>query len=206
MMLIPKTPKPCGEQVKYEIAKILATDASLTDPASQEAIAFQQKVLEKYAYCANVPSPVRIDRREFCSAISWVGNLGYERMTCCGYDPQKRLFACPIRIERPYGFGAFGPVPLGSFEHVLTCVDFGHGYEEVARDRVHVTNAEPQGGSPPWQFAVVARANELLARQPLKGQVYRARSILSWAFAPTSCKDFRGPWGNALDYQIRLDP
>ena len=32
----------------------------------------------------------------------------------------------------------------------------------------------------------------------------RARSILSWAFTPTSC-DFMPIWGNALNYKIRLD-
>jgi hypothetical protein len=32
----------------------------------------------------------------------------------------------------------------------------------------------------------------------------RARSILSWGFAPTNC-GFNPIWGNALNYHIRLD-
>lgn len=200
----------CGDEVKYAIAKLLASDATQKDPASEEAIALQKKVYAQYSYCATIPNvDIRIDKREFCSALSFVGNLGYERMPCCGYDPQKQLFGCPIRIERTYGFGA--PF-VGSYEHVLTCVDFGWGYVPVARDSVHLSDAVPVGGSPPWQFAVIAKAYENLSSLPLKGQVYRARSILSWAFTPTSCEPRTAisgnpvPWGNTLDYQIRLDP
>jgi hypothetical protein len=191
----------CDDEVKYEIAKILAESPTQRKPLSQEAIAFQKKVYEKFSFCAqdaNHQPPV--DRREFCSRVSAVGNLGYERMPCCGYDPQKQTFGCPIRIERSTGFGA--PF-IGSREYVLTCVDLGGGLQPVALDTVHLSNAV--SGAPPWQFAVLARANEKLASLPLDGKTLRARSILSWNLAPDSC-DYKAYWGHALDYQIRLDP
>ena len=68
---------------------------------------------------------------------------------------------------------------------------------------MHLANAP--GQNPTWQFAVIADANQNLQTiQPMNGQTRRARSILSWAFTPTSC-DFKPIWGNALNYRIRLD-
>lgn len=191
----------CGDEVKYEIAKLLADSPTQQKPLSTEALAFQQEVYEKYSFCAqDAHHQPPIDRSEFCSRVSAVGNLGYERMPCCGYDPQKKTFGCPIRIERSTGFF---PPPGGSYEYVLTCVDLGGGLQPVALDNVHLSNAV--SGAPPWQFAVLARANEKLASLPLDGKTLRARSILSWNLAPSDC-NYKAYWGHALDYQIRLDP
>lgn len=191
----------CNDEVKHEIAKILADSPTQKKPLSEEAFAFQKEIYAKYAFCAeDAYHQPRVDRREFCSPLSAVGNLGYERMPCCGYDPQKRTFACPIRIERSTGFGA----PFsGSREYVLTCVDLGAGLEPVALDTVHLSNAV--SGAPPWQFAVLAKASPRLSNLPLNGKTLRARSILSWNLAPTDC-NYKAYWGHALDYQIRLDP
>ena len=192
----------CGPEVKAEIAKILADDPSQKDPLSKEALSFQQEVYEKFSFCAediaNQPTP--LPRNELCGRTTLVGKLNYERMPCCGYDPQKKIFGCPIRIEQPTGFG---PPFSGSHEFVLTCVDFGGGFQRVALDTVHLSDAV--SGAPPWMFAVLADAEEKLSGQPLDGKTYRARSILSWNMAPTSC-DYKAYWGHALDYQIRLDP
>jgi hypothetical protein len=192
----------CGPEVKAEIAKILANDPSQKDPLSKEAISFQQEVYEKFSFCAediaNHPTPP--PRSGFCARTTLVGKLHYESMPCCGYDPQKKIFGCPVRIEQSTGFG---PPFSGSHEFVLTCVDLGGGLQPVALDRVHLSDAV--SGAPPWMFAVLADANEKLSSQPLNGRTYRARSILSWNMAPTSC-DYQAYWGHALDYQIRLDP
>ncbi len=51
------------------------------------------------------------------------GSLFYEEMSCCGYDPQRRSFACPIKVKQNFGFG---PFPLtGSLEYVKHCVQDG---------------------------------------------------------------------------------
>jgi hypothetical protein len=139
-----------------------------------------------------------------CGAkVSQKGSLYYEEMSCCGYDPQRRQFACPVKIKQPFGFGG-APLP-GSREYVLHCVADASGMlVPVGRDSVHLAN-EMHNSTPTWQFAVIANANSNLQTiYPMNGATRRARSILSWGFEPTSC-DFQPIWGNALNYHIRLD-
>lgn len=195
----------CTESTKAEIAKLLAVDAIQKDPTSSEAMAYEAKVYEKYSFCSKDAQDIQalspIISQAYCGKLAYLGNTSFEKMRCCGYDPQKKLFGCPIEVLLPVGFGT-APFP-GSYENVLTCVDFGAGFEPVARDRVHLANAV--SGSPIWNFAVIAKAGGRLAELPLKGQTLRARSILSWGFMPSSC-GFRPYWGDVIDYQIRLDP
>jgi hypothetical protein len=194
----------CGNDVKAYIADVLSKYENPEDP---EALSVQKQLYEKFKYCApdNVQSAklaLYPQRSQFCG-LSYAGNLYWEQMRCCGYHPQQRAFGCPIDIKQPYGYGpAHFP---GSHEHVLTCVDFldGAGFQPVALDRVHLADAV--SGTPPWQFAVIAKARGKLAEVPNKGQTYLARSILSWELVPTHCK-YAPIWGNAIDYQIRLDP
>ncbi len=195
----------CGASVKEEIAKKLDTPQIQKDPTSAEAMELQEKLYKEYSFCAaDAPDikavPIALFS-EYCGKLSYLGNTSYERMRCCGYDPQKKQFACPVEVKLPYGFGS-APFP-GSYENVLTCVDLGNGFVPVARDTVHLANAV--SGSPNWYFAVIAKANERMASLPLNGKTYLARSILSWAFMPTSCS-YRPYWGDVIDYQIRLDP
>ena len=52
---------------------------------------------------------------------------------------------------------------------------------------------------------MIANANDnLFTVYPMNGQTRRARSILSWGLQPTGC-NYLPIWGNALNYQIRLD-
>ncbi len=212
----------CGPEVKEQIAKMLAQDPAQKDPFSKEAAALQQKIYEKYQYCiptedkpnenppGSLGDPTSGDG--FCGIGFGFGSTYYERMPCCGYHPQKKEFACSIEILEPFGFGSFGPVPNGSFENVRICVDLDNNgvFEEVAHGSVHLGN-EIWGKSPPWYFAAFAdvrlRAYEKLASLPLDGRTLRARSLLAWNTAPAGCNDQKPPiWGNALEYQIRLDP
>jgi hypothetical protein len=195
----------CDENAKEEIAKLLTHPVIVKSPGSKEALELEEQIAAKYSACA--PEPVDVSKLPpevtdgYCGSLSYLGNTSYEEMRCCGYDPQKRLFACPVEILRPVGFG---PAPFpGSFENVLTCVDFGGGFQPVALDRVHLANAV--SGEPIWNFAVIASARGRLAQLPLLGQTLQARSILSWGFTPRNCYD-KPYWGNAIDYQIRLDP
>ena len=189
----------CGPEVKKEIVDKLAN----ANPEDKQAL--EDELYKTYRYCAQDAAPQSFfDAAGECSArVSILGDTFYEDMACCGYDPQRRLFACPVRIKQRFGFG---PAPFpGSREHVLTCVlQPGVGFVPVARDSVHLAD-EIWGHKPTWQFAVIAQARQNLQTVlPLNGQTRYARSILSWQLAPTGC-DYKPIWGNAIDYYIRLD-
>jgi hypothetical protein len=197
---------PCGDDVKAYIVEALSKYDDLEAP---DALAVQEGLYEKFKYCAAetpvlktpLSSALLLRPSPFCGKLSAAGSLFYEQMRCCGYHPQQRMFGCPIDVKQPFGFGS-APFP-GSREHVLSCVDFGAGFVPVALDNVHLADAV--SGAPPWQFAVIAKARGQLAEMPLTGRTFVARSILSWQLVPTSC-NYTPIWGNAIDYQIRLDP
>ena len=195
----------CGDKIKEEVAKLLTDPVIQKYPGSQQALAIEAQIYAKYSVCAgnavDVSTLLPEETAEYCGALSYLGNTSYEKMRCCGYDPQKQVFACPVDILSPVGFYS-APLP-GSYENVLTCVDFGSGFEVAASDRVHLADAV--SGSPNWQFAVVASAKGKLKEHPLNGKTLKARSILSWGFTPTDCY-YPPYWGNVIDYQIRLDP
>lgn len=196
----------CGPEVKEEVAKALSAAADASD---SEKLALQAELYKQYAYCAGdatqIPptSSFILAAKQCGSKVSNLGSLYYEEMSCCGYDPQRRQFACPVKIKQVFGFGG-APLP-GSREYVLHCVADSTGtLVPVGVDSVHLAN-EMHGNSPTWQFAVIANANQNLGRiYPMDGQTRRARSILSWGLQPTSC-NYTPIWGNALNYRIRLD-
>ena len=167
----------------------------------------EAELYSKYQFCINdgtlFANAIANAAKACGAAVSNLGSLYFEEMSCCGYDPQRRQFACPVKIKQNFGFGGT-PLP-GSREHVLHCVADAAGVlQPVGRDSVHLSNASP-GSVPTWQFAVIAAANQnLYTVYPMNGQTRRARSILSWGFTPTNC-NFVPIWGNALNYRIRLD-
>jgi hypothetical protein len=193
----------CGPEVKKAVVEALA------NAKPEEKQALEDELYKKYQYCAQdaenlqAPQPF-LEAARACSArVSILGSTFYEDMACCGYNPQRGQFACPVRIKQTFGFG---PAPFpGSREHVLTCVQQpGGGFVPVARDNVHLAD-EIWGNRPTWQFAVNAQATQNLHTVlPQNGQTRYARSILSWELVPTHC-DYRPIWGNAIDYFIRLD-
>jgi hypothetical protein len=196
----------CGPEVKEEVLKALAGVEGVSE---DQQLAVEKELYAKFQYCAQdafafpVPSTFVTAARECGAAISNLGSVFYEEMSCAGYDPQRRIFAAPVKIKQTFGFG---PAPFpGSREHVLHCVADANGVlVPVARDSVHLANAIP-GSVPTWQFAVIAVANQNLQTVlPLTGQTRRARSILSWQLTPTDC-NYTPIWGNALNYRIRLD-
>lgn len=201
----------CGPEVKAEVAKMLSAVANAPE---KEKLAIQAELYAQYKYCAgdNIGDSTKAqlaaknafsEAAQRCGArISKLGSVHFEEMSCCGYDPQRRQFACPVKIKQRFGFGA---APLaGSREYVLHCVKGSNGFVPVARDSVHLAN-EMLGNKPSWQFAVIANANENLQTiYPMNGETRVVRSILSWGFEPTAC-NFQPIWGNALTYRIRLD-
>ncbi len=196
----------CPSSVKDEVAKMLASASTMSEKDYQ---AYQASLYDKYKYCAqdgvNLPptDPFYTAARQCGAKVAYVGSLYYEEMPCCGYDPQRRTFACPVKIKQTFGFGG-APLP-GSREFTLHCVADSAGvFQPVGVDSVHLSNALP-GNTPTWQFATVTNANRNLGLiQPMNNQTRTARSILSWNFEPTGCT-FQPIWGNVLDYRIRLD-
>ncbi len=192
----------CSPEVKAYVLEALASIQKLPEAqqAEQESALYKQ-----YQFCAGDGTGTAAffnAARQCGAAVSAKGSLAYEEMSCCGYDPQRRTFACPVRINRNVGFGG-SPLP-GSREYVMHCVydAAAAAWRHVGTDSVHLSNSV---AAPTWQFAVVANAHmNLPLVQPMDGATRRARSILSWGFRPTSCA-FVPIWGNALDYRIRLD-
>ena len=196
----------CGPEIKDEVAKALAAVEGAS--AAQQA-AVQAQLYEKYQYCVQdvqaFATPAFYNAARQCGAsVSNLGNLYFEEISCCGYDPQRRQFACPLKIKQRTGFGA-APLP-GSREYVLHCVADANGVlQPVGQDSVHLSN-EQYGAPPSWQFAVIANANtNLQLVQPMNGATRQARSILSWGISPNNNCAFNPIWGNALNYRIRLD-
>jgi hypothetical protein len=196
----------CGASAKETIVKELDQYGDLY---AKDSLKIQDALYEKYQKCAIEPVTLStastkasaLVRTRICGSVAYAGSRFYEEITCCGYDPQKQQFACPVEIKQTFGFG---PAAFpGSREHVLSCVDFGAGFVPVAEDSVHLANAV--AGAPNWYFAVIADASGPLLEAKLSGKPLLARSILSWQLVPTGC-NYKPIWGNVLDYQIRLDP
>jgi len=198
-----QTATVCGTDVKEAIVRRLASVESASD--AQKAAVYDE-IYKQYSYCAHSKSVSSLffsAAQECGAAVSNLGSLFYEEMSCVGYDPQRRQFAAPVKIKQTFGFGGT-PLP-GSREYVLHCVADAAGVlQPVGRDSVHVSNALP-GNAPAWQFAVITNANENLQTiQPMNNTTRRAKSILSWQLPPTNC-NYTPIWGNALNYRIRLD-
>ncbi|RZI86384.1 MAG: hypothetical protein EOP38_01730 [Rubrivivax sp.] len=205
MMAQAQSSTVCGPGIKAEVAKALEGSDKMSEA---EQAQLQASLYEKYKYCgtydaANVPQadPFYTSSRQCGAKVAYLGSVYYEEMSCCGYDPQRRTFACPIKIKQNFGFGG-SPLP-GSREYVYHCMTDANGaLQPVGEDSVHLSNSVL---APPWQFAVVANAHRnLQIVQPMNGAARRVRSILSWNFRPTSCY-YQPIWGNVLEYIVRLD-
>ena len=191
------SPAPgCDPAARQKISERLARKA---EPS------LQREIWKEHLECAADGKMALADERsryEYCGRLVYAGDLHFERLRCCGYEPQKKLFNCPVEIEHPTGFGAF-PVP-GSYEYVLTCIELDGAWKAVALDRVHLADAV--SGKPPWYTAVTAEARNPLESMPLDGRALEARSILSWNLSPGNNCDYQPIWGNTIEYRIRLDP
>jgi hypothetical protein len=198
-----QTQTACGPEIKEAVAAALAN----ADGDDDAKLKVEAALYDRYKYCiqdsALVPSTFFAAARECGAAVSNLGSLFYEEMSCAGYDPQRRQFVAPVKIKQ---VGGFGPAPLpGSREYVLHCVADPAGvFQPVGFDSVHLADAVA-GQTPTWQFGVVVNANSNLQLiQPMNGQARNARSILSWNLRPIDC-NYTPIWGNALNYRIRLD-
>lgn len=214
-----QTGELCGPTVKEQFGSAMDAiekkfgpdkidpDTGLPKPIPAKEFEVAQ-VYQQFAFCGlNQPLPpaAYFNGVRNCAAAhkpAQSGSSFYEDMACCGYDPQKRQFACPVRIKQNFGFGT-SPFS-GSREWVLNCVfsPTAGAYLPVALGNVHLSNSVDQ---PPWMFGVISNATaNLFTVLPLNQATARARSILSWNAAPTSC-NYRPIWGNTIEYRIRRD-
>lgn len=145
-----------------------------------------------------------LQKYKYQQVITNTGNTYYEGLEACGYHPQREEFACSMSIRRRFGFAGAPSIYAGSNEWVTICVDYGNGLQLMDTASVHVHD-EPFGNPPNWYYAAVIQADERLQAQVQQGQTLRARAILSWAAAPTSCS-YQPVWGNQADFRIKLDP
>src|SRR5262245_3382067 len=101
-----QTSSVCGPEIKEEVVKALA---AVEDAPEATKLAVQQQLYAKYQKCAEdaklVPSTFIAAARECGAAVSNLGSLFYEEMSCSGYDPQRRQFASPVKIKQTFGFG-----------------------------------------------------------------------------------------------------
>src|SRR5215475_14851710 len=102
----------CGPDVKEEVARVIASVENA--PESQKESVLNELYAKYYPICAqdakDVPQSFFDAARECGAAVSNLGSLFYEEMSCSGYDPQRRQFATPIKIKQVFGFGA-APLP-----------------------------------------------------------------------------------------------
>jgi hypothetical protein len=214
-----QTSTVCGPEIKLQFAQKMDELEKQFGPdkADQETgipqpsnakLAAETELYKQFAFCGlNQPASATafFNSVRQCAAANVPGQSGssfYEEMSCCGYDPQKRQFACPVRVKQNFGFGA-SPFP-GSREYVLNCVfsPAAGAFVPVALDSVHLSNSTAQ---PSWMFGVIATvAGNFGTVLPLNQATERARSILSWNAVPRGC-NYRPIWGNTLEYRIRRD-
>ena len=200
----------CDASVRAEIAKIIDSKSSAPE---REQLALQATLYTQYKHCAQDGAlvspfdPIHVAAKQCGANISYSGDITFEEMSCCGYDPQRRQFACPVKIKKVSGYGG-APLP-GSREHTLHCVAVTPSgpWVPVGRDSVHLADAIP-GSVPTWQFATITAANgntpTLPLVYPMNGITRAARSILSWTWWPTNC-NYKPNFGNVIEYRIRLD-
>jgi len=150
---LPTIPVPklqCGEDVKEAVAEALG---NVKDASEADKLATEADLYVKYAGCAEdaklIPATnFYLAARECSAKVSYLGSLYFEEMSCCGYDPQRRQFACPVQIKQNFGFGGT-PLP-GSREYVFHCVQDANGvFVPVGRDSVHLSDAIA-GSIPTW--------------------------------------------------------
>jgi hypothetical protein len=90
----------CPQDVKAFVLKTLTS----TDQAKLKDT--QDSLYKQFAYCAQDAQNVSaadtffVAARQCGAKVSYLGSLFYEEMPCCGYDPQRRQFACPVQVKQ----------------------------------------------------------------------------------------------------------
>lgn len=134
-------------------------------------------------------------------------NTWFEQLDNCGYHPQRREFACTLRLKQHYGYGGPPPIPFpGSFEWVTVCVQMGTTMKLINIGQVHVHDNPNLQFGPFWHYGITLPDNPWLHTLPnTNGQTLKAQATLSWYTPALNCNS-QPVWGNTIGFQIKLDP
>jgi hypothetical protein len=96
-----QTTTVCGPEVKEEVVKTLASVENAPDAQKQSV---QDELYKKFQGCAQdskyVPSDFFVAARQCGAAVSNLGSLYYEEMSCTGYDPKWQ--SAPVKIKQVF--------------------------------------------------------------------------------------------------------
>ncbi len=135
-----------------------------------------------------------------------LANTFYEQMNGCGYHPQIGFAVCDVEIKQTFGFGPFGPAPLGSTEFVDFCFVCGGAVIPV-QGTVHVTD-NISLALPSYGMMAFAAAPPACGVPAGTGAAFTIVATLSWgvpAIAPCTAAPIM-VWGNRITFDTRDDP
>ena len=167
-----------------------------------------EELVDLFAHCAQDGNTDLGKPREKVIVINnALASTFYEQMNGCGYHPQAGRVACDVEIKQPFGFGPFGPPPLGSTEFVDFCFSCPAGAPFVTvQGTVHVTD-DITGVAPSWGMMVSAPVPAACGPAGT-GMPLIFRATLSWgvpAIAPCTAAPIM-VWGNQITFDTRDDP
>lgn len=166
-----------------------------------------EQLVEQFAHCATPTNTAVAEPGEKIITVNnALASTFYEQMNGCGYHPQVGFAACDVEIRQPFGFGPFGPNPLGSTEFVDFCFTCGGGTFQVT-GTVHVTN-DTTGVAPSWGMMAFARIPNACGFPAGTGAPFQVRATLSWG-VPAINPCTPAPimvWGNQITFDTRDDP
>jgi hypothetical protein len=197
---------PCGEEMRAKY--VSDVEAGLSEDELEEI----------YGHCRDYAEPSECPVESSKAKAGGTSspfqqitnfNIGFERMTGCGYHPQAEMVACNVEIRLPFGFGGFGSAPTGSFEHVLFCFDCDRNgtFEFTTAGNVHVTDLAPGQANlaPYYMLAYATTFHAPAGCTNNNGGGSNVTAILSWFSPPANCSS-RPFWGNRIDFTARRDP
>ncbi len=165
-------------------------------------------LVQQFAHCMDAAptQSVAQDGDKVITVNNGLASIFYEQMNGCGYHPQFGVAACDVEIRQPFGFGPFGPAPLGSTEFVDFCFFCGGGVFQ-SQGTVHVTN-DTTGVVPSWGMAAFGFIPPACGFPAGTGAPMQVRATLSWgvpAINPCSAAPIM-VWGNQITFDTRDDP
>lgn len=140
-------------------------------------------------------------------------NIGFEQLTCIGYNPDTENMQATISINRSSGYSG-DLCAAGSFEYVRFYLDMhdGKGFIDQGLVAINVHDI-PQGqdcqGHSNFPLKYVATLvkktpDDFHCENPVLPTM---RAILSWGVDPPADSPNWGPvWGNVMDADIQLKP
>lgn len=168
-----------------------------------------EDLVQIYAHCAadtTTNTGLTEPGEKIITINNGLASTFYEQMNGCGYHPQIGVAVCDVEIKQPFGFGPFGPNPLGSTEFVDFCFRCAAGSFQT-QGTVHVTN-DTTGVTPSWGMMAFGIIPPGCGYPAGTGAPIQVRATLSWgvpAINPCSNAPIM-VWGNQISFDTRDDP